>query len=212
MSSTARFVLWDMDGTLVSTNQLHDQAYREVLRHTGLSDFEYDRFKGWKTTRVFEFLGFKGAELEGLVARKQKIAFEAAQNFHFPESSLDLLKNLHRQGLRQAIVTGASERFTKTILRPALEAELFDFLITAESSSFSKPHPAPFLLACERFKVGPNQCVVVEDSLEVLHGLLPTDFHRRFLLSQEPLEPTNGIEILRELQELPQRLLGRATA
>jgi HAD superfamily hydrolase (TIGR01509 family) len=191
-------ILWDMDGTLAPTNEIHERAFQEVLLDLGIRDFSYDRVRGWKTIRVFESYGFTGDRLQELVQRKQNLAYQAALEFEFPLKSLEILRSFSRAGFLQAIVTGASERFTKTVMRSVEVEGLIQCWVVAENSPHSKPDPSPFLLACEALGVRPSDCFVVEDSEEVLQNLLPLQFRQLLLIgsssknakiqSIEPLE------------------------
>lgn len=45
---------------------------------------------------------------------------------------------------------------------------MFDEILTSEDFNGSKPSPAPYLAAMERFGAGPEECVVFEDSVNGL--------------------------------------------
>jgi len=181
---SVKAILWDMDGTLTPTNEIHDESYQTVFRDLGITNFKYETVKGWKTSRVFEAWGFKEPELSLLVKKKQDLAFKAAQNFKFPKPIFEMLRSLSQEGYRQAVVTGASSRFTQSILKEVLADGLIEVLITSEEPLPSKPNPAPFLKACEKMNLQAHETIVVEDAEEVLLHLQNQNFAKLFLITE----------------------------
>lgn len=184
-----------MDGTLTPTNSIHDRSYQQVFQDLGIQNFNYHDYKGWKTVRVFESFGFKEPQLSQLVKKKQDLAFQEAENFKFPPSVLEVLRELSKKGFRHAIVTGASARFTKSVLREVLAQDLIDLLITSEEPVASKPDPAPFMLACQRLNIQPPEAIVVEDAEEVLRQLATKNFAQLFLVTNEGVSEKGVIPI-----------------
>jgi len=194
--SKIKAILWDMDGTLTPTNSIHDRSYQKVFQDLGINDFVYEKVKGWKTTRVFEARGFKEPQLSELVKKKQDLAFKDAENFTIPIQIVEVLRKLSQKGFRHAIVTGASSRFTQSILKEPIAEGLIELLITSEEPVTSKPDPAPFLRACEKLKIRPEEAVVVEDAEEVLLHLRPKNFAQLFLITENYSESEKNADFI----------------
>ena len=75
-----------------------------------------------------------------------------------------LLRELHAQGVRVALVTGASSERLDRVLQ-ALGAERHVTATVTWGQSEGKPHPGPYLLAASRLGVRAEDCVVVEDAV-----------------------------------------------
>jgi len=74
-----------------------------------------------------------------------------------------LLTALRRKALAWGIVTNKSMRFTERLV-PALGLAP-DCVVGGDSTPHLKPHPAPLLLAAEKLRLPPADCVYVGDDL-----------------------------------------------
>ncbi|MCA9878815.1 MAG: HAD family phosphatase, partial [Thermomicrobiales bacterium] len=63
------------------------------------------------------------------------------------------------------------------IFREARLAGSFDVEVTGDEVARGKPHPDPFLLATERLRVQPEQCVVFEDAPAGVEAALAAGMH-----------------------------------
>jgi phosphoglycolate phosphatase len=66
--------------------------------------------------------------------------------------------------LKLACVTNKASAFARPLLEATGLAPLLDAVVTADEVGRRKPHPAPFLRACELLGVTPAQACVVGDS------------------------------------------------
>ena len=68
-------IVFDMDGVLVLSSEIHRQAFEEILTPLGVA-FSYERFAGWRTSEVirtvFEEAGVPLAEDQVAVYARQK--------------------------------------------------------------------------------------------------------------------------------------------
>ena len=74
-----------------------------------------------------------------------------------------MLSSLHSR-YRLGIVTTRSAEDAVAFLNQHGVAELFDVVVTRESTRRLKPHPAPVLYAAEALGLAPQQCVMVGDT------------------------------------------------
>ncbi len=77
-----------------------------------------------------------------------------------------LLREAHGAGLRQAIVTTTSRSNVETLLAPLLPdwQEIFSAFATGEDVRRKKPAPDLYLIALERLRLDPGDCLAIEDS------------------------------------------------
>ncbi len=68
-------------------------------------------------------------------------------------------------GVRWAVVTSCGTRFATALIAHA-DLPSPPLLVTADDVARNKPAPDSYLLAAERFGVGPERALVVEDSLQ----------------------------------------------
>jgi phosphoglycolate phosphatase len=80
------------------------------------------------------------------------------------------IARMRAQGLRLACVTNKSERFTIDLLRATKFLDAFEFAVCGDQVTRKKPDPEPFLLACARFAVSPEEALVIGDSENDVQG------------------------------------------
>jgi HAD superfamily hydrolase (TIGR01509 family) len=163
-------VLWDMDGVLVDTGELHFQSWVETLKEYG---FEFSREFFVSTfgmnnagilTRVF---GRKPEpELLAEIGDKKEAWFRnAIKGKAQPMAGVVAwLEQLKAWGFRQAVASSAPMANVLAVIDELKLGPYFDALVSA-SAMPGKPDPAVFLESARRIGVEPARCVVVEDAI-----------------------------------------------
>ncbi|HEY9101472.1 HAD-IA family hydrolase [Chitinimonas sp.] len=163
-------VLFDMDGTITDTTPLHDAAWSEFARnelgvHVAAGD---PRLAPGRTVDVVRaVLGREVADEEAhrLGVAKERLFHDMARGKLEPIAGFARYRAwLGQQGIKTALVTNApwiNIEFTLAELDLALG---FDVIVGAEDVARGKPHPDPYLLACEKLGVKPAEALVHEDS------------------------------------------------
>ncbi|MFD2171977.1 pyrophosphatase PpaX [Tumebacillus lipolyticus] len=168
-----RYVLFDLDGTLLDTNELILRSFEHTLEH---------HLPG-KYTRadVLPHLGeplfaqmerFAPGRSEELAATYRKYNVEQHDLLvkEFPQVR-DVLVNLHRNGIKMAIVTSKRRLTAQMGWELAKIGPYFDSFVTADDTEKHKPHPDPLLLAMEQLGADPEQTLMVGDSpYDILGG------------------------------------------
>ena len=169
--STARAVLWDMDGTLLDSTEYHWLAWRAALRVEGIK-LSYDRFLASFGQRNDTILrGHFGRAIPAAEIERIGDAKEERYRALVRERGIALLpgverwlKRLHAEGWRQAIASAAPRANVDTILAIVGAGACFDAIVSAEDVQQGKPDPQVFVRAAERLSVPPARCIVVEDA------------------------------------------------
>jgi beta-phosphoglucomutase len=163
--------VWDMDGTLVDTAELHFQAWERVCRERGRG-FTRDEFAATFGRRNPEIIAalFGGRlnerEVAELGERKEELyRAAAAEGVTLLPGVAALLDGLHRAGFCQAIGSSAPRANLDLILRITGVARYFSAVVGAEETQRGKPDPQVFLIAAERLGVARADCVVIEDAV-----------------------------------------------
>ncbi len=166
----SRAVIFDMDGVIVDSEPLHEQAQEEIFDRLGfsVSSEELLSFKGRPEVDVYsgvlERHGNGRFELWDVIEAKRTIYRRLLADAQPVEGALELLHALHGQ-LPLGMATSASATDQQFVVNRFGIRELFDVIVTAEDVTRAKPHPEPYLLAAERLGVRPEETVVIEDTL-----------------------------------------------
>lgn len=166
-----RAAIWDVDGTLVDTAELHFQAWQAVCRERG-RDFTRADFAatfGQRNPEILRYLfgeHLSDEEIAALGERKEVLyRAEAGKGVELLPGAGALVADLHQAGFAQAIGSSAPHANLELILRLTGIARYFDAIIGSEDTQRGKPDPQVFLLAAERLGVAPPRCVVFEDAV-----------------------------------------------
>jgi HAD superfamily hydrolase (TIGR01509 family) len=175
-SGTVRAVLFDMDGTLVQTEEYWGEAMFELGDRLGgrMSDEARAETVGTSmrtSMRVlYADLGVVRSE-DQLHADARWVEVRAAElmsaGIPWRPGAADLLRAVAAAGVRSALVTTTPRGIADIVLesiRADLGMDPFDVTICGDEVPARKPDPAPYLQAMDALGVGPEECVVVEDS------------------------------------------------
>jgi beta-phosphoglucomutase len=167
----ARAVLWDVDGTLIDSEEYHWLAWRETLLGAGF-DLTRDQFNatfGMRNDAILRL--FFGPELATTKADRIADAKEVRYRELVLTHGIELLPGvqhwldrLKADRWRQAIASSAPRQNLDAILAALQLEHHFEVIIAAEDVTRGKPDPQVFLLAAQRLAVAPDRCIVIEDS------------------------------------------------
>ncbi len=164
--------IWDMDGTLVDTAELHFKAWAETAREMNLpfTRADFAATFGKRNPEILRQLygnRFSDDEIAYWGNRKEEHYKAAArrQGVEPLPGVRQLLQSLHDAGFGQAVGSSAPRGNLDLILKLTKLESFFDALVSMEDTDRGKPDPQVFLVAAERLKVPPNRCLVVEDAV-----------------------------------------------
>jgi beta-phosphoglucomutase len=167
-------VIFDLDGVLVSTDELHFQAWKTLADELGITTFTREdnlRQRGVSRMASLEVVLEKSGRV---YSDEEKLALADKKNTVYVESiarltpsdvlpgARETLALLRDRGILTAI--GSASRNTPLILEAIGIADTFDAIADGRDVTESKPSPAVFLCAARKLGVPPNECAVVEDA------------------------------------------------
>jgi HAD superfamily hydrolase (TIGR01509 family) len=162
-------IFWDNDGVLVDTEHLYFRATAETLHAAGIalsreSFIEISLRQGESVLCLARRKGFSAQQVEDLrQARNERYAGLLRQGVKAIAGVERILRLLHGR-VRMAIVTSSLRDHFDLIHHSTGLTGYFDFVLTREDYTFSKPHPEPYLTALKRSGLDPGECIVIEDS------------------------------------------------
>lgn len=166
-------VIFDLDGVVVSTDELHFQAWKALADAEGIPFTREDneRLRGVSRMESLEIILEKAAkeyseEQKLEMAERKNAMYRASLDSLSPADILPgvlhVLEGLEEAGIRIAI--GSSSKNAGPILEAIGLGGRFDEVVDGTHIQRSKPDPEVFLLAGERLGVPAENCLVVEDA------------------------------------------------
>lgn len=165
-----RAVLWDLDGTLIDSEELHWLAWRDTMSVEGVS-----------LTRD-EFLSTFGQRNDSILPRWLPTA-SPERRIHVGDTkekayrhlvrstgisplpgAAEWVRRLSEEGWRQAVASSAPRANIEVVLEVLGLASYFGATVSAEDVTHGKPAPDVFLAAAKQLDVPPPNCIVVEDA------------------------------------------------
>lgn len=165
-------VIWDMDGVIVDSAQLHFRSWRAAFR-AYQSGYTYEDFRhtfGQKNeVAIKSILGARvGPETIDSISREKEDCFrslvKSGELEVFP-GTVDLIRGLHRAGFKLAVASSAPAENIGIILRRLRLKQYFPVVVSGENVTEGKPAPRGFLMAAKGLGVAPAQCLVIEDAV-----------------------------------------------
>jgi beta-phosphoglucomutase len=169
--SQSRAVIWDVDGTLVDTAELHFQAWVEVARRLNkpFNRADFAATFGRRNPEILHQLfgdDLSEQEIKGLGDLKEDLYRAAARKgVDLLPGVRRLLEDLHAEGFLQAIGSSAPRQNLDLILELTQTRPFFEAIVSSEDTQRGKPDPQVFQVAAERLGVPPSRCVVMEDAV-----------------------------------------------
>ena len=164
-------LLFDFDGVLVKSMEIHYQAWCRALKEykiemDGPEDLYMLEGQGAKTVarQLAQRLGLSSEEILDIVDKKHAYYQETKSMVEIYPGLLDVLHWARDQGLKMAVVTGGNRaRVTRTLAGFEL-LDFFSVLVTSDDVDETKPSPMPYLKAAKKLRMKPQQCVVIENA------------------------------------------------
>ena len=166
---TASAVLFDMDGLLIDSEPVWYNVESEVVtRLGGVWSHEHQAacIGGTLDASCRYIIGVTGSSvsvdelttmlLEGMVEH-----FRAGLPLH--AGALELVDAVRARGVPTALVS-SSYRVLVDAALDFIGADRFDVSVAGDEISRGKPHPEPYLTACQKLLVDPAKCVALEDA------------------------------------------------
>lgn len=167
-----KLVIFDMDGLMFDTEKLGLSGWEYAFEKLGLNvpnallkekiglnskdskqlmikeigdDFDYNKAKEIKRSYVLNYINKNGTPIK--------------------EGLLELLSFLDDYGIKKAVATSRSLKYTDIYISKSIIKSSFEVIITGDMVDKGKPNPDIFLKAANILGIEPKKTMVLEDSL-----------------------------------------------
>ncbi|WP_144378748.1 HAD family hydrolase [Mesorhizobium amorphae] len=167
---TPKAVFWDMDGTLVDSEPLHDAALVSAMRSVGLeapADL-HERVLGKTAAFVYDMMRDEfGLTLpfDEWIALKYDYYMANVAGLQPRPGAIEIYQELRALGVPQAVVSNSDRLIVDANLGAVGLSHAGMKTVSRNDVREGKPHPEPFLRAAWLFDVAPGEAVAIDDSV-----------------------------------------------
>jgi len=160
--------LFDCDGTLADSMPLHYRAWKRALAEWNCN-FDEKLFYAWGGMPVAEIISTLNRNhalnmpVEAVAHRKENLYYELLPELQPVPEVLEHVEEAHGR-IPIAVVSGSTRESVTASLVALKMLDRFDPMVCAGDYKKSKPDPEAFLLAAEKLRVAPEDCLVFEDT------------------------------------------------
>jgi len=204
--SFPKAVLWDMDGVLADTSQLHFETWERVLTEQGIP-FDRQKFHliyGLKNRDLLPYLTDKPLEPQWIewISDQKELAFRQALPGLQPlPGVVDWLGRFKSLGWKQAVASSAPQENVEALVDVLDIRDYFDALVTPGDLP-GKPDPAVFIKASRLLEIPVKDCIVIEDSIPGIEAARRANMHCIAVTTTNPPEALTRADIVVDSLEL----------
>lgn len=202
-------VIFDLDGTLVDSEGLCNQALLDLLPEIDRPLGEMvERYRGQKLARIL-------ADIEQRTCRKLPADFERTYRSRVEalfETELQPMPGVLEllESVRHPLCVasgGPREKISKALSVCSLTRFFGDNVFSSYEVNSWKPDPGLFLHAARVMGYPPRSCAVIEDSLPGIQAAAAAGMQAFLYLPEEGVSPDHAVVAFESMRDLP-RLLG----
>ena len=165
-------VIFDMDGVIIDSEPLHLSIEEDIFKKLGISITyeEHNTFIGTTSHYMWNKIKTNHNLTDSL---EELVELDSHTYLDFLTNTLDsqpikgvkeLIIDLHKNNIKLAVASSSPLNVIEKILSLFEIRNYFDYIVTGDYVSKSKPEPDIFLYAAKKLDADPKKCVVIEDS------------------------------------------------
>lgn len=165
-------LLFDLDGTLLDTNELIIESFLHVLGETFPGKYSREHVLPFLGPPLYEtFDGIDPTLTETLTASYRKWNLERHDQMVVPfEGVVDTLRQLKQEGYKMAIVSTKRREMIDRGLQLMECENLFDTIVGFEDVTHTKPDPEAIQIALQRIGANKEDALMIGDNFHDIEG------------------------------------------
>lgn len=182
--SELRAVLWDMDGTLIDSEEFHWLSWREAMEKEGIAisrEQFLSSFGQRNDSIISQWLGRAASpeRINHIAYAKEELYRDLIRKHGISPlpGVIYWVRTLHTQGWLQAIASAAPRANIDIVLKTLGATHAFQAIVSAEDVHSGKPDPEVYVLAAARLGAPVDKCIVVEDAAAGIQGARSAGMH-----------------------------------
>ncbi len=161
-----RTILFDLDGTLIDTNELIIASFQHTIEQYGSREYKREEILDFIGPPLKESLAkINPDHVEAMVDTYRKHNIENHDQYvKAYDGVVDTIEKLKSAGFRLGIVT-TKMRHTVTMGLELTNLDgLFETVVTLDDVTHAKPHPEPVQQALKTLETAPSEAIMVGDN------------------------------------------------
>lgn len=168
---TIKAIFWDLDGTLIDSEHIHNEAGFAALKQLNIAYKEVEIPAGMENKAAFTYLTDLNLEqAENLHLFKQwddiivdMVIAQITGKEAIPQS-IKLVRYFNSLGIQQSVVSNSYTPIVKHSLKQIGILDLVSGIFPRDTVEFGKPHPQLYLNAMAHHQQIAEHCLTFEDS------------------------------------------------
>ena len=194
-------VLFDLDGVTIDTEPLYTLSEIRLFKEYGVEipKEDWSLFRGCSEKTFFDLSMARYGITENrdiFIQKGRKYVMEEfKKNIPFVPGFKNLISRMSKNYIT-GLVTASPIHFLEWIREKIGLDNYFQYIISGEETEKNKPHPHPYLEMMSRIDIGPENTIIIEDSIMGLRSALASGSH---VIALKGSVPTENLEIAHKI-------------
>ena len=210
----SKLVIFDLDGVLIDSRELHYDALNDALRKVGeeyviTREEHLSKYDGLNTTKKLKMLteqkNLPVSVYDQVWKDKQEATFNLVRGFTKEYLLQSIFRKIKARGYKIAIASNSIRETVKLSLLSIGVMDEVDYFVSNEDVSRTKPYPEMYWKCMTALNALPKNTIIVEDSHIGRQGALDSGAH---LLAVENAKEVNSEYMMQRIYDLMNTIEG----
>ena len=167
--SQVEAMLFDLDGTLIHSLDLHIEAFQAILNQMGksVSRDDLEPLMGLTPQDIIQKFTpeLSHQQIWQAAIEKEDHLSKIIKEIHVFPHVVELLTQLALYNVKKVVISSTHQRLVILLLEAAGIMDLIDEVVSGDEIKNGKPHPDPFLLGMNKANASTSTTIAIGDSL-----------------------------------------------